>query len=77
MKQLLTFALLLLTMTAGAQNWEKKTEAADIIKETPERTYYELKMDSITTVKVYADNCEWYLTSLMPNNAFTQLLPMV
>ena len=70
MKQLLTFALLLLTMTAGAQTWEKKTESADIIKETPERTYYELRMDSITTVKVYADNCEWYLTSLMPNNAF-------
>ena len=70
MKKLITFALLLLSIAAGAQTWEKKTEAADIVKETPERTYYELQMDSITTIKVYADKCEWYLTRLMPNNAF-------
>lgn len=70
MKKLITLALLLLSIAASAQTWEKKTEAADIVKETPERTYYELQMDSITTIKVYADKCEWYLTRLMPNNAF-------
>lgn len=70
MKKLITLALLLLSIAAGAQTWEKKTEAADIVKETPERTYYEFQMDSITTIKVYADKCEWYLTRLMPNNAF-------
>ena len=70
MKQLLTFALLLLTMTASAQTWEKKTQEADIINETPERIYYELVMDSITTVKVFSDSNEWYLTKKMANNAF-------
>ena len=70
MKRLITFALLLITMTASAQTWEKKTQEADIINETPERTYYELQMDSITSVKVFADNNEWFLTTKFNRNGF-------
>lgn len=70
MKRLITFALLLLSITAGAQTWEKKTQAADIINETPERIFYQLQMDSVTTVKVYPDNNEWYLTTKFNRNGF-------
>ena len=70
MKKLLFLICALCCTAASAQTWEKKTEEADIINDTPERTYYELQMDSITTVKVYADNNEWYLTKKMANNAF-------
>ena len=70
MKKLLTALFALCCMTASAQTWEKKTEAADIAKETPERTYYQLQMDSVTTVKVYADNDEWYLTTKFHRNGF-------
>ena len=70
MKRLIIFALLLVSMTAGAQTWEKKTQEADIINEIPERTFYQLQLDSVTTVKVYADNNEWYLTSQFNHNGF-------
>ena len=70
MKRLITFALLLITMTASAQTWEKKTQEADIVNEIPDRTYYQLQLDSVTTVKVYADNNEWYLTTKFNRNGF-------
>ena len=70
MKKLITMALLLVSMTAGAQTWEKKTQEADIINEIPERTFYQLQLDSVTIVKVYADNNEWYLTSQFNHNGF-------
>ena len=70
MKQILFTLYLFAAMTAGAQTWEKKTEAADIVKETPERIYYLLNVDSVTSVKVYADNDEWYLSTKFHRNGF-------
>ena len=61
---------MLVAMTVSAQTWEKKTKEADIINEIPERTFYQLQLDSVTTVKVYADNNEWYLTTKFNRNGF-------
>ena len=69
-KVLLTMVLMLAGMTVSAQTWEKKTKEADIINEIPERTFYQLQLDSVTTVKVYADNNEWYLTTKFNRNGF-------
>ena len=69
-KVLLTLVLMLVTMTISAQTWEKKNQEADIINEIPERTFYQLQLDSVTTVKVYADNNEWYLTTKFNRNGF-------
>lgn len=69
-KVLFIFALLMSGLTAGAQEWEKKTEPADVVKETPERVYYSINMDSVTTMKVYADNGEWYLRTRFSHNGF-------
>lgn len=70
MKHILYSLFLFVSMTAEAQTWEKKTEAADIVKETPERIYYILNVDSVTSVKVYADNDEWYLSTKFHRNGF-------
>lgn len=69
-KVLLTMVLMLAGMAVSAQTWEKKTKEADIINEIPERTFYQLQLDSLTTVKVYADNNEWYLTTKFNRNGF-------
>lgn len=60
MKQLLTFALLLLTMTAGAQTWEKQIIPGDELKGTTETTKY-LFVDSVGKKKMafYGDGDYW------------------
>ena len=65
MKKIATIIIMLLAViTASAQTWEKESEEANIVKGTPKRDFYTLTIDSITSIKVYADTDEWYLTRL-------------
>ena len=76
MKKVLFLLFMCLPMLVCAQTWEKKTEPADVIKGTPERAYYTIDMDSVTSMKVYADNGEWYLRTRFSRNGFKLKMKM-
>ena len=67
---------MMVSMTVSAQTWEKNKEEADVVKGMPERIYYLINMDSVTTMKVYADNGEWYLRTKFTRNGFKLKMKM-
>ena len=70
MKKLLFIMMLFVGLTANAQQWEKRTTPADVMKGTRAQTYYFIQLDSITSLKVNADDDQWRLYTKFSENAF-------
>lgn len=69
-KGLITMLVLFISLAINAQVWEKRTEEADIVKGTTARNYYFINIDTVTTIKVYAEGGEWYLQTKFNRNCF-------
>ena len=70
MKRLFFVVMLFAWIGANAQKWEKRTSLIDSLRSSLTRTFYFIQLDSVTYLRVNADDDQWRLYTKFTGNAF-------